>query len=127
MPRKQKINLVHDVLDKLVVDHQHDPIGRVDSLVLALEDGRPPRVARVEIGSAVLGRRLHPRIGRWIRNFAHRFGVHNGSPTRIAWSKLKLTGIEIEADVQADRTNALAWEHWLREHIVIRVPGGGKK
>ena len=127
MSRKEQINLVHDVLDKLLVDPDHDPIGRVDGMMLALEEGKPPRVTRVEVGSAVLARRLHPRIGRWVRNVAHRFGLRNGARTRIAWSKLKFDGIEIQADVRADRTNVLIWEHWLREHIITHIPGGGEK
>lgn len=116
------MELVHDILDKQLIDPSHDPIGRADGIVLLLSDGHPPRLAYIEAGSTVLARRLHPRFGRWLRALAFRYGLRRGVPTRIPWRKVKKIGIEVECDVKADDTNALAWEHWLREHVVSHIP-----
>jgi hypothetical protein len=35
-------------------------------------------------------------------------------------------GRDIHVDVAADDTEALAWEHWMAEHVVARIPGGSK-
>ena len=120
------IQLVSELLDKQLVDPKHDPIGRVDGIVLAWDDEArdPPRVAFIEAGSTVLASRLHPRIGGVVRWFARRWGLRGGRPTRIAWKEIRSGGIEVEVDVKADETNALAWEHWLYQHIVRHIPGG---
>ena len=52
------MNLVHDVLDRVVVDRNEKHLGRVDGLVLELRDGAPPRVAYVEIGAETASRRV---------------------------------------------------------------------
>ena len=53
------MDLVRDILDKAVVDRQGREIGRADSVVLALGGGAP-RVARIEVGLAVLVERMWP-------------------------------------------------------------------
>jgi hypothetical protein len=32
-------------------------------------------------------------------------------------------GVDVKVDLEADRTTALAWEHWVRDHIIGRIPG----
>jgi hypothetical protein len=53
------VHLVRDLLEKGIVDRQGREIGRADSVVLALGRGAP-RVARIEVGPAVLAERLWP-------------------------------------------------------------------
>jgi hypothetical protein len=118
------MDLVRDVLDKQMVDRKQDPMGRADGIVLLVEDGRRPRVLYIEAGATVLARRLNARLGRWVCRIARRWGLRRGRPTRLDWSKVQSTGIELKIDVDADPLPALAWEHWLREHIVGRLPGG---
>lgn len=53
------MDLVRDILDRAVVDRQGREIGRADSVVLTLGGGAP-RVARIEVGPAVLVERMWP-------------------------------------------------------------------
>jgi len=53
------VHLVRDILEKGIVDRQGREIGRADSVVLALGTGAP-RVARIEVGPAVLAERMWP-------------------------------------------------------------------
>lgn len=53
------MHLVRDILEKGIVDRQGREIGRADSVVLALGRGAP-RVARIEVGPAVLAERIWP-------------------------------------------------------------------
>src|ERR1043165_3044401 len=117
------MNLIRDVLDKLLVDPKDQPLGRADGLIVVVSENEQPRVTTIEVGSTVLAARLHPRLGRWARVVAGRFGLRRGRPTRIAWSKVVSTGVEVKVDLAADRTNALAWEHWLRDHFTRFIPG----
>jgi hypothetical protein len=33
--------------------------------------------------------------------------------------------VDVKVDLEAERTPALAWEHWIRRHIIGRIPGSG--
>ncbi|WP_263490723.1 hypothetical protein [Mesorhizobium sp. CA10] len=32
-------------------------------------------------------------------------------------------GVDIEFDIDVRRTKIFAWQHWLRDHVVGRIPG----
>jgi hypothetical protein len=117
-----ELHLVRDLLDKLLVDSTHDPLGRADGIVVIAKDGELPRVARVELGSSVLGTRVANWIGRVIRALGMRFGLRNGRPVRIPFAKLMSVGIEVIVDTEADRSPATLWERWLGVHVTSRIP-----
>lgn len=118
------MELARDVLDKLLVDGEHRPMGRVDGLVLALAPDGPPRVIAIEIGAATLARRLPRWLGKMVEALARRFGARGGAPYRIEWERVARLGHrEIEIAIDAPRSGALATERWLRDHVVGRIPG----
>ncbi|HET7457601.1 MAG TPA: hypothetical protein VFJ74_08090 [Gemmatimonadaceae bacterium] len=116
------MNLVHDVLDRVVVDRNECHVGRVDGLVLELRDGAPPRVAEIEIGAETAMR----RVGGWLGRLAEALGRWTGDatrgPTRVPWQVVTVVGKYVALDVEAEDTDALALELWLREHVVAKVP-----
>jgi hypothetical protein len=116
------IHLVRDVLDKMMVDRRHDPMGRVDGIVLKVPESGAPRVTCIESGIVVAGSRVSRRIGRWARWAARRWGLSRGRPVRIGWDDVVRVGVEAKLDLDAEKTRALAWEHWLLGHIVRYVP-----
>ena len=118
------MELGRDVLDKLLVDRARRPMGRVDGLVLACLPDEPPRVTAIDCGASTLATRL-PRWLEWaIARLARRFGARDGAPYRIGWNRVSRIGHrEIEIDVDASRSGALATERWLRDHVVARIPG----
>lgn len=116
------MNLVHDVLDKQVVDRNRRNVGRVDGVALELRDGRPPRVASVVLGGEVAMRRLGRRPARlaaWLRRV---LAPAVAGPTTVPWESVTVIGKEIQIDAEAEATPALALEVWLRDNIVCRVP-----
>lgn len=117
------MDLIRDVLDNPLVDcHQHK-LGRVDGIVVELQDGQLPRLAYIEVGLPVLAQRLHPRLKRWVVALQRRWGAKQGEPLRIPWSKVLDVGIDLDVDLEAETTSALAYEKWLREHLIGRIPG----
>jgi sporulation protein YlmC with PRC-barrel domain len=114
--------LVRDLLDKQIVDRRHEPMGRVDGLMLGLYQEGAPQLLCLESGITVSAARISRRMGRWARAAARRWGLSRGRPVRIAWAVVKRIGIETEVDLKADESRALAWEHWLVEHFVRYVP-----
>ena len=119
------MDLIRDVLDNQLVDREQRKMGKVDGIVMLVDDDQPPRLAYIEVGGPVLARRLHPRLGRWAAAIGRRLGRTGGEPLRIPWSAIRDVGIDVDVDLDAEQTPALAWEHWLRDHIVRHIPGSG--
>lgn len=118
------MHMIRDVLDKQVVDRNQVKIGKVDGIVAQFRQGKPPRVIAVEIGSIALARRLGPLPGRWMVILAAKLGGHrHAKPHRVAWSKVRDIGIDIEVDVDVRKTAIFVWQDWLRDHVVGRIPG----
>jgi sporulation protein YlmC with PRC-barrel domain len=121
------MDLVRDLLDKQLVSvGTHTPMGMVDDVVLELGDGGPPRVVVIESGFPALARRVHPRLERLVRAAGRRWGVRKGRVLRIPWSRVYGIGIEISLRLNADRCPTTAWEQWLRERVLVHIPGGHK-
>ncbi len=122
--------LVRDVLDKQVLDPENRKVGKVDGILLALRANRPPRVMAMEISQATAWRRLHHRLGDlgdWLRA---RFEPGQDRPPRILFEHFVSGGIDVHVDISCSRTRARAWENWLEEHVIAKIPGGrrdGKK
>jgi hypothetical protein len=118
-----EVMLVRDVLDNRMVDWRRRSLGRVDGLVLVQDGDGPPRVAGLESGPTVLGRRLGRRIGNWVRRVARRWGVRRGRVVRVDWAKVKSVGVDLDLNLDLDESEAWALEHWMREKVIRRIPG----
>jgi sporulation protein YlmC with PRC-barrel domain len=117
------MDLVRDVLDKRVVDRHGREMGRVDGIVLEVRDGAPPRVAALEIGPAVLARRLHPFFGRCVEALEYVFGVHEGRPLRVPFGDVLDVHDSVKVDRAFGETAAATVEQRLRRWISA-IPGG---
>jgi hypothetical protein len=117
--------VARDLLDKQLVDRENRPMGKVDGVVIEYPQGQPPRVAFLETGPVVLGRRFHPKIGRWVARRLRRLGISDGQPHRIAIEKVIQFGRDVKVDLDARRTRSYAVEHWLRDHVIAKLPGSG--
>jgi sporulation protein YlmC with PRC-barrel domain len=110
-----------EILDQQLVDRTGVNMGKVDGVVLELRDGLPPRVAAVLTGGHLMARRLHPLIESWMRRLTRRWGPKQDTPFRIPWSQVKKIGVDVKVDVEA--ADGIPWEHWVRDHIISRIPG----
>ena len=117
----KRLDLTRDIIDKQVVDRDETKMGRVDGIILELRGDRPPRVDAIEMGFAVLARRMGPRTERWVEKL-RRFSVRKTAIQRVAWTKvLDVKPYHIKLDVNAIETPAFAWERWLRDHFVAKA------
>jgi hypothetical protein len=122
------MRLVRDLLDAQLVDRNDRMIGRVDGIVLDVAGGAPPRVVAMEVGLVTFARRIHPRLGRWLRAFAVRRLPVSLRPVRLPLTLFRDIGVDVELDVDAasDR-RLLRVERWLQRRIVERLPAGRKR
>jgi sporulation protein YlmC with PRC-barrel domain len=112
------MDLVRDMLDKKVVDRNGREMGRVDSIVLRVDAGRPPSVVALELGPAVLAARVRPLFGRWVAALEHGFGVSEGRPFRIPISGvLRVHDNQVKVDAAFGETPAATVEQRLRRWV----------
>jgi len=122
----QELDLGRDVLDKQIADSDGTKMGRVDGIVLTIDDG-PPRIDHFELGFSVLARRVHPRLERWLQAL-RRWSPRKTARQMVPWTAVKeITTREVCLDLKAIDTPAFDWERWLRKHIVSKIPGSGKE
>jgi sporulation protein YlmC with PRC-barrel domain len=113
------VELGREVLDQQVLDAEDRHMGKVDGIILELNEGAPARVAFVVIGGTTLLWRIHRGLARWVER---RIGG-TGSVARIPWSKVVKIGVDVKVDVEAEGSPALHWERWVRDHLIGRIPG----
>jgi sporulation protein YlmC with PRC-barrel domain len=111
------------LLDQQVTDRNGEQMGKVDGVWVELRRDQPPRVAALIVGGGTAAERLHPGWGRWLLRWRRRWGPRNDAPFEIPFSKVLKIGVDVKVDLDAERTPALAWEHWVRDRIIGRIPG----
>jgi hypothetical protein len=122
------LHLVRDLLDAQLLDGGQRRLGRVDDVVLEVRDGRPPRIAAIEVGAVTLARRIHPALGRWLRRAAIRWLPVSLRPVRLPLTTVRDVGVDLEIDIdEATKRRLLRLEDWLRRRVVRPLPGGKAK
>lgn len=117
------MELVRDCLDKQVVDPHGRPLGRVDGIVMTVTTGKQPEIAFIEIGAITRLNRISIRLSDWYCSLARKVGARQVESHRIPWSKAVSSAIEVVVDEDARSSPALAFEYWLREQVVKKIPG----
>lgn len=112
------MHLVRDVLDKQLVDRERVRVGRVDDIVLRLDEGGRPKVEALELGTSILVRRL--LIGVGLRSLAR----SSSSGYRLAWSHVERVSVDITVDVDRRELPLERWQQWLRRSVLRWIPGG---
>jgi sporulation protein YlmC with PRC-barrel domain len=119
------VRLVADVLDEQLRDSKGRNAGRVDGIVLELREGKPPKLAYVEVSPITLLARFSRRLAHWYARHDRKVGEGRGVPVRIPWTRISRDGPTLVMDIDADSTPIFALEDWLRRKVVDRVPGSG--
>lgn len=124
---KERIDLVRDVLDEQLIDRAETKMGRIDGFVLVLdEETGQPRIEHLELGFVVLARRIHPALERGLEWLRRRWSVRECARQIVPWSKvMDMASYHVQLDLDAEKTPAFDWEHWLRDHVVKKIPGAG--
>jgi hypothetical protein len=122
------MHLVRDLLDNQVNDARDRKMGKVDGIILVLRQGKPPKVAAIELGMSTLLCRISDRLGLFAARLERRWGITDGEPVRIPFGKIDRIGIDVRVKVDADRTTVYDWERWICRVLIekIPVPGGGR-
>lgn len=119
-----ELKVVRDILDKRLLDRENFPLGRADGIVVEFPHGRQPRLVRIEMGGPILA----ARVARWLVGpvewLGSRIGPRRLRAVPIEWKFVKRMGRDLHLDLNANDTEALAWEEWLADRFIGRIPGG---
>jgi sporulation protein YlmC with PRC-barrel domain len=121
------VNLVHEVLDKQMLDSRRRKMGKVDGIVLELAEGRRPRVIALETGVPTLARRLSRRLGRVVDALVQRLSPERPGSCRVPWRRVRQIDLDVYVDLDAEGSPVFALERWLQQHVVARIPGGDRR
>src|SRR5437868_1747043 len=114
MSKPKKLHLIRDVLDKLLVDRDDVPLGRVDGIVLLMgTEQTQPRVIQIECGMKTLLQRLSTRWAQRGHRITRRFGWRWRAPVPLDWSTIQEVGRELTVNIRGEDSQLLASERWL--------------
>ena len=122
-----EVHLVRDVLDQQVVDTEKGNVGKVDGVVIEINDDGSARVLYLDLGTAVLARRLSTRLADFYERLRHRFVRNPAPPFRISWKKVRHIDVAVHVDIDTAERDAYRLERWLRDHFIGRIPGATRK
>lgn len=121
-----EIDITRTLLDQQLIDRHGTAMGRIDGLVFRWEEGQQPVVDHFELGFTVLAERLHPRLAGCLEAIRKRWSVRKEAVYSISWDKVaEVNDDHVKVNVHALETPAFAWELWLRDNVVARIPGAG--
>jgi hypothetical protein len=121
----EHLELVRDVLDKELVDEECELMGRVDGVLIALDEDGPPYVVGVTQGFVVLAARISTRLVGPFQRLRKRWSKRRTARLLVPWEKvLEVNLHHVQVAVRAEETPAYDWEKWLVRNVVSRLPGG---
>jgi hypothetical protein len=122
MARRQ-YKLINGILDDQVYDVNGRNAGKVDGIIVVVRRDKPPRVQAIESGFAVLAARIGRPLERLVVAIGRGLGVRKHPRYRIDWSHVtRIEPLGIHLDLDCTRIEIYAWERWLREHVIRRIP-----
>ncbi len=124
MTRRDVLYAGLDLLDRQIVDSEDELVGKVDDLELSDgAHGRPPRLEALLLGPQAYGQRLGGRLGSWIASSATRL-AGTEEAIRIPMDLVDDIGVSIKLKVRlAELERVERLDHWLRDHLIGRIPG----
>ena len=112
------MDLIHDILDKQLLDENGIQIGKVDGLIAIFDEGQP-RLDALETGAVTLARR-----SGFAKLLLRLFGSRDATEFKIPWTKVTDVGIEVKLDLTAGETALHEHYGWLRRAVLRHIPGG---
>ncbi len=115
------------LLDRQLVDKDGRLSGKVDDLELTFPGGGiegPPLVTAILSGPGALQGRFGPRLGGLIEAVHQRLHPkEEPGPARVSFGAVKRLAEHVDLTVAKGELDVSAFEDWVREHIVARIPG----
>jgi sporulation protein YlmC with PRC-barrel domain len=120
-----RMDVAFQLLDRQIVDRYGQEVGKVDDVELTVPESGPPYLSALLVGPQALGPRIGGRLGRAITAGARRLRLAPGGPLRIPYDLVASAEVVVTLTVSRDLLAEPELEHWLRNHLIARIPGSG--
>ncbi|GEM_PF-1201065 len=121
------LDLGEQVLDKGIVSADGRRSGKVDDLLLEVDDddmAKPPRVVGVLTGPGALAEDSARPIRMLARLFYRLLGVSRPEPTLIPWNKVTRIGVVVEIGLDRREAGLEVLNDAVSRRFIGRLPGG---
>ena len=112
-----------DLLDRQLVDPEGRMAGKVDDLELETHEDGPPVVTAILAGPGALARRIGGRLGLWIASVHARLQSGERDPARISFGIVAKIDDHVTLTVSHEDLDTFAFEGWVRDKVIGRIPG----
>jgi sporulation protein YlmC with PRC-barrel domain len=115
------------LLDRQIVDRDGGFAGNVDDVELSPnEDGTTLFVTALHSGPGALSRRFGwVRFGAWRERFHQTVDLDLDRIWPIPMERVTKIGSSVDVDASVEELPAGATRKWVREHLIMRIPGSG--
>ncbi len=125
------VDLGKHVADKTILDRNDRYVGKVDDLVLELDESSAeagpslPEVVCIVSGPTALARYL-PRPFPWLARTLYRLvGLADPRSVELPWQAVSALDVVVHADVDRRELGAMALADAVDRTIISRLPGAG--
>ncbi len=124
------VDLGKHVADKTILDRNDRYVGKVDDLVLELDDSPTestplPDVVCIVTGPFALARHLPGPLRAIARAIYRLVGVDDPRPVEIPWDEVSAIDVVVHADVDRRDLGVMALSEAVDRAIIARLPGAG--
>lgn len=120
----RRISAGLELLDRQLVDPDGFMAGKVDDLGIELRsEGALPIVTEILAGPGALARRIGGRLGEWIASVHARLQGGSRDPAAISFSVVAKIDDHVTLIVSREDVATFAFEAWVRDHVIDRLPG----
>lgn len=116
------------LLDRQLLDCDQRMVGKVDDLELTRSDDPDglPVLSAILAGPGALAGRLGGRLGAWVASVHDRLHPETApGPTRVPFGVVKHITQAVQLSVAKEELGISGFEDWVREHLIVRIPGSG--
>jgi sporulation protein YlmC with PRC-barrel domain len=122
---REHMDVGFHLLDRQILDRYGQEVGKVDDVEFTVPEHGPPYLSGLLVGPQAIGPRIGGWLGRAVAGAARRLRGAPGGPLRIPFDVVGNVGIAITLTISRDLLVEPELEHWLRNHVIARIPGSG--
>ncbi|TML22643.1 MAG: hypothetical protein E6G35_15230 [Actinobacteria bacterium] len=120
-----RMDVGYELLDLQILDRDGMEVGKVDDVEFHLDEDGVPYLTALLVGPDVFGHRIGGWLGRVIAATTRRLRTNRSGPVRIPYDLIGSVRSAVTLTVSRDLLPEPELEHWLREHLIARIPGSG--
>jgi sporulation protein YlmC with PRC-barrel domain len=119
---RRELDVLRDLADLMILDRDKRPVGRVDDV--EFDDGNPPAIVAILVGTPALAGRFSSRLNGWMRGAYRRLDAQGrAEPVRIGIEHVRTIDSRVDVDVAREDLGIGELDRWIIETTIGKIPG----